>query len=76
MVGMSVTSISFEREKQAVTLASKEAIKIHNEYVQIDPQLIFQRFSWIVTNESSEGSLLSIYHGPEERHLNKLLLGV
>ena len=54
MVGKSVTSISFVRKKQAVTLASKEAVKIDDECVQVDPQLIFQRLSFIATNGSNE----------------------
>ena len=54
MVGKSVTSISFVRKKQAVTLASKAAVKIDDECVQVDPQLIFQRLSFIATNGSNE----------------------
>ena len=53
MVGKSVTSISFVRKKQAVTLASKAAVKIDDECVQVDPQLIFQRLSFIATNGSN-----------------------
>ena len=51
MVRKSVTSISFVRKKQAVTLTSKAAVKIDDECVQVDPQLIFQRlrysYKWI-----------------------------
>ena len=36
MVGKSNTSISFERKKQAVTLASKAVVKIDDECVQVD----------------------------------------
>ena len=36
MVGKSNTSISFERKKQAVTLASKAAVNIDDECVQVD----------------------------------------
>ncbi len=52
MVGQGVTSISFERKKQAVTLASKAAVKIDGESVQVDPQLLFQRLSLMAMNGS------------------------
>ena len=48
MIGKSATSISFERKKEAVTLASKAAVNIDDECVQIDPQLLFQRLSLIL----------------------------
>ena len=54
MVAKSVTSISFQRKKYAVTLASKQAVKIDGECVQVDPQLIFQRLSLIATNGSKD----------------------
>lgn len=31
-----------KRKQQAITLAPKSAVKIDNEYVQVDPQLLFQ----------------------------------
>ena len=37
MVGQSVRDISFQRKKQAVTLAVKTAVKVDDESVQIDP---------------------------------------
>ena len=54
MVEKRVTSVSFEEKKQAVTLATKTAVKIDDECVQVDPQLIFQRLSLIATNGSNE----------------------
>lgn len=54
MIGKSVTSISFVRKKEAVTLASKAAVKIDGECVQVDPQLLFQRLSLIAMNGSNE----------------------
>ncbi len=54
MVGKRLTSISFEKKKQAITLASKTALQIDDECVQVDPQLIFQRLSLIATNGSNE----------------------
>ena len=50
MVGQSVRDISFQRKTQAVTLAVKTAVKVDDESVQIDPQLLFQRLSLIATN--------------------------
>ena len=54
MIGKSVTSVSFEPKKEAVTLASKAAVKIDGECVQVDPQLLFQRLSLIAMNGSNE----------------------
>ena len=54
MIGKSVTSTSFERKKEAVTLASKAAAKIDGECMQVDPQLLFQRLSLIAMNGSNE----------------------
>ena len=34
---------TFKKNEQAITLASKCAIKIDNELVQVDPQILFQR---------------------------------
>ena len=51
MVGKRISSISFERKKQAVTLASKTAVKI-DECVQVDSQLISQRLSLMAMNEN------------------------
>ncbi len=53
MIGKSVTGISIERKKEAVTLASKAAVKIDDECVQVDPQLIFQRLSLIAIYRGS-----------------------
>ena len=50
MVGQSVRDISFQRKRQAVTLAVKTAVKVDDESVQIDPQLLFQKPSLIATN--------------------------
>ncbi len=54
MVGKRITDISFEKKKQAITLASRIAFKIEDQSVQVDPQLIFQRLSLIATSGSIE----------------------
>ena len=54
MVGKRITDISFEKKKQAITLASRIALKIEDQSVQVDPQLIFQRLSLIATSGSIE----------------------
>ncbi|KAK3716294.1 hypothetical protein QZH41_014573, partial [Actinostola sp. cb2023] len=43
MTGQSTTDYTFKRNAQAVTLAATSAVKIDNDLVQIDPQLLFQR---------------------------------
>ncbi|KAK3747021.1 hypothetical protein QZH41_001488 [Actinostola sp. cb2023] len=49
MVGKSPFEYSFKKKDQAVTLASKTTVKINEESVQIDPQLLFQRLSVLAT---------------------------
>ena len=43
MTGQSATDYTFKRNAQAVTLVATSAVKIDNDLVQIDPQLLFQR---------------------------------
>ena len=45
MEGLKPTEHSFKRKDQAVTLASKTTVKIGEDRVQVDPQLLFQRLS-------------------------------
>ena len=43
MTGQSVLSYSFKRRQQALTMASKSHIKVGDQHLQVDPQLLFQR---------------------------------
>ena len=43
MAGRNVEDYTFIKANQAVTLGSRSSIKIKNEFVQVDPQLLFQR---------------------------------
>ena len=52
MTGKTITEYTFKKNEQAITLASKCAIKIDNEQVQVDPQLLFQRL--LLAANSSE----------------------
>ena len=45
MEGKTAAEYSFKRNKQAVTLDTKSAVKIDGIAVQIDPQLLFQRLT-------------------------------
>ena len=54
MVGKSVYELSFEWKRQATTLASRTSVIINNEPVQVDPQLMFQRFHAVATRETNE----------------------
>ena len=45
MVGEKVQGFSFKRKDQAVTLASKSAVKVDGEAFQFDPQVPFQRLA-------------------------------
>ena len=54
MVGKTVQDYSFQRKKQAVTLAVKVSVKSDNEVIRVDPQLLFQRLSLIANNGSQK----------------------
>ena len=43
MEGVKVADYSFKRKDQAITLATKAAIKVDGESIQVDTQLLFQR---------------------------------
>ena len=45
MNGTLVTDYSFKRSAQAITMASKSSVKIDNNQVQVDPQLLFRDLS-------------------------------
>lgn len=47
MSGQSISTYSFKRSQQVVTLNSKNFMKIDEEPIFIDPQLLFQRFSTV-----------------------------
>ena len=55
MVGKTITDISFQRKKQAVTLVANTAITVDDDVsVQVDPQLLFQRLSLIATSGTKD----------------------
>jgi hypothetical protein len=58
MTGQKVFEYSFKKKNEAVTLASKTAVKIQGELVQIDPQLLFQR---LVTAGAQCGDLPNLF---------------
>lgn len=43
MNGKCAADYSFTRSAQAGTMASKSSVRVHNDHVQVDPQLTFQR---------------------------------
>ena len=43
MVGVKLSDMSFKKKDQAITMATKAAIKVDGESVQVDTQLLFQR---------------------------------
>ena len=45
MVDVKLSEFSFKRKDQAVTLGSKNAIKVNGENIQVDPQLLFKRMT-------------------------------
>ena len=54
MHGKSPKDFTFKRKDQAVSLAVKSSVKVDNEHVQIDPNLMFQRLASVaLTSEES-----------------------
>ena len=43
MVGEKLSNYTFKRKDQAITMATKCAVKVDGESVQVDTQLLFQR---------------------------------
>ena len=58
MVGESILKFSFKRSKQVVLMNTRNSIKIDDEQVQIDPQLLFQRLA-TAANNMGEATVLS-----------------
>ena len=54
MNGKLATDYSFKRSAQAVTMASKSTVKIADDQVQVDPQLLFQRLIIACDNSQLE----------------------
>ena len=51
MVGQQVYQYSYTRKTLSITMASKSGIKIREEIIQIDPNLLFQRLATISQQE-------------------------
>ncbi|XP_032226841.1 uncharacterized protein LOC5502659 [Nematostella vectensis] len=49
MKGKNTTEYTFRKKEEAVTLASKISVKVGDSTIQIDPQLLFQRLSFVAT---------------------------
>ena len=45
MDGISPADYTFKRKDQAITMASKNAVKVDGESIKVGPQLLFQRLS-------------------------------
>ena len=54
MNGKLATDYSFKQSAQAVTMASKSSVKIADDQVQVDPQLLFQRLIIACDNSQIE----------------------
>ena len=58
MEGNPVASYIFRKKDQAVTMDTKSTIKIQDEYVYVDPQLLFQR---LLTIGTKNGELQNVF---------------
>ena len=62
MEGNPVASYIFRKKEQAVTMDTKSTIKIQDEYVHVDPLLLFQR---LLTVSTKNGELQNVFdHEP------------
>ena len=52
MLRQSISNYSFKKKSQAVTLGLKSSVKIDDELVHVDPQLLFQRLT--IASKSSD----------------------
>ena len=49
MVGKNVHDDSFRKKDQVITLTCKTAVRLNEGNIQVDPQLLFQRLSFVAT---------------------------
>ena len=49
MVGKNAHDDSFRNKDQVVTLTCKAAVRLSEGNIQVDPELLFQRLSFVVT---------------------------
>ena len=49
MVGKNAHDYSFRKKDQVVTLTCKTAVRLSEGNIQVDPQLLFQRLSFVAT---------------------------
>ena len=71
MKGNPVTSYIFRKKDQAVTMDTKSTIKIKDEHVHVDPQLLFQRLVMIGTKN---GELQNVFQ--PQNPVRQMLCGV
>ena len=57
MVGKPVDGIPFKRKDQAITMATKAAVRFKEDEVTIDPQLLFQRLIFVGERHEDPKSL-------------------
>ncbi len=48
MLGKSIAEHSFKKKEQLVTLRNNSTVRIREEVIDIDPQLLFQRLVTVV----------------------------
>ena len=63
MVGEKLFDYSFKRKDQAITMASKSAVKVDGESIQVDTQLLFQRL--IIAAKTDLESAYELYTIPK-----------
>ena len=57
MVGEKLSNYSFKKKDQAVTMATKGAVKVDGESIQVDTQLLFQQL--VITAKTDLESALT-----------------
>lgn len=71
MQGMKVANFTFRKKDQAITMGTKEAVKIRDEEIVVDALLLFQR---LVSTGTSRDELQDIFNYPTALFESKSLM--
>ena len=48
MIGKNALEVTFKRKHQVVTMATKSAVKVNGDTIEVDPSLLFRRLAKVV----------------------------
>ncbi len=59
MLGKSIAEHSFKKKEQVVTLSNNSTVRIRDEVIDIDPQLLFQRL--VIVGLQNDNALAEVF---------------